>query len=56
MVEINDDGWAIYQKAAKSSCSRQKAPKCFDLNASIYYMEAAALLECNELFLPKTTL
>ena len=57
MVEINDDGWAtLSKKPQKVVVARQKALKCFDLNASIYIWKRQALLECNELFLPKTTL
>jgi len=57
MVEINDDGWATLSKEPQHEVvARQKSPRCFDLNASIYIWKRKALLESNQLFLPKTTL
>ncbi|MOA28792.1 CMP-N,N'-diacetyllegionaminic acid synthase [compost metagenome] len=59
MVELNQDGYATLSKKLPNSVyRRQDAPKCFDMNASIYAWKRDVLMneENNSVFHPSTLL
>ncbi len=57
LVEINDKGFVELSKKNKSEIiRRQDAPKCFDLNASIYVWSRDSLLNCSKVIDAKTGL
>jgi N-acylneuraminate cytidylyltransferase/CMP-N,N'-diacetyllegionaminic acid synthase len=57
LVEINKDGYANLSKQNKISyLSRQMAPKCYDMNASVHVWDRNSLIEDPKLFYPKTKL
>lgn len=59
LVELNQDGYATLSKSLpKSIYRRQDAPKCFDMNASIYAWHRDILMNehINSVFHPTTLL
>lgn len=57
LVEKTADGRVSLSKNLPHGVSRrQDAPKCYDMNASIYIWKREALLECGTLFTDKTGL
>ena len=57
IVERDENRWIkLVKQTERQVVSRQEAPECFDLNASFYIWKQKALLECDQLFLPRTTL
>ncbi|SDX28780.1 cytidylyltransferase domain-containing protein [Paenibacillus sp. CF384] len=57
LVEMNDEGFVRLSKSPdKPIVRRQDAPKCFDMNASIYIWKREILLNDYPLFLPDTVL
>lgn len=57
LVELDDDGIVALSKTlAKPIARRQDAPKCFDMNASIYVWQRDALFENAVLFKQDTHL
>jgi len=57
LVEVHDDGRVSLAKPlAKPVVRRQDAPKCYDMNASIYVWRHDALFEDPAIFKPETAL
>jgi CMP-N,N'-diacetyllegionaminic acid synthase len=57
LVEADQNGYvSISKKPIQPIIRRQDAPKCYDMNASIYAWKRAALLNASGIFLPKTKL
>ena len=57
IVERDENSWIkLVKQTERQVVARQEAPQCFDLNASFYIWKQKALLECDQLFLPRTTL
>ncbi|KWX85126.1 flagellar modification protein B [Paenibacillus riograndensis] len=59
LVEINDEGYAVISKTLPGAIyRRQDAPKCYDMNASIYVWRRDILLNerNNSVFNPTTVL
>ncbi|WP_225442586.1 acylneuraminate cytidylyltransferase family protein [Paenibacillus lycopersici] len=57
LVEMDGDGFVRLSKSSdKPIVRRQDAPKCFDMNASIYIWKRQFLLNDYPLFLPDTIL
>jgi CMP-N,N'-diacetyllegionaminic acid synthase len=57
MVELNDDGVVcLAKKPMDYVCRRQDAPKCYDMNASIYAWKRNILLQSQQIFLENTRL
>lgn len=57
MVEVNAQGAAVLSKPpAGSVVRRQDAPKCYDMNASIYVWRREILMNSDVLFQPDTQL
>lgn len=57
LVEVHDDGRVTLAKPlAKPIVRRQDAPKCYDMNASIYVWQHDALFEDPAIFKPDTAL
>ncbi|MFA7254798.1 MAG: acylneuraminate cytidylyltransferase family protein [Candidatus Omnitrophota bacterium] len=57
MVEVNAKGVAVLSKPpAGSVVRRQDAPKCYDMNASIYVWRREILINSDMLFQPDTLL
>ncbi|MCE3203662.1 acylneuraminate cytidylyltransferase family protein [Paenibacillus sonchi] len=59
LVEINDEGYAVISKTLPGTIyRRQDAPKCYDMNASIYVWRRDILLNerNNSVFNPTTVL
>lgn len=57
LVEVNDEGYAgLSKKLDKVIVRRQDAPKCYDMNASIYIWKREILLNSTSVFQPKTLL
>lgn len=57
MVELDETGAArLVKPLDKATVRRQDAPKCFDMNASIYVWEREVLAAEDKLFLPTTKL
>jgi len=57
MVEISDNGTVqLSKKLDKSIVRRQDAPKCYDMNASIYIWKRDVILNNDSIFLDKTGL
>jgi N-acylneuraminate cytidylyltransferase/CMP-N,N'-diacetyllegionaminic acid synthase len=57
LVEVNDRGVAHLSKSPPGAVvRRQDAPRCFDMNASIYAWTRQALVDNNAVFLPTTAL
>lgn len=57
LVELNEEGVVhLSKKLATPIVRRQDAPKCFDMNASIYIWRRDVLVNDNPLFLPDTLL
>lgn len=57
LVEINDNEEVVLSKKLNNHIiRRQDAPKCYDMNASIYIWKRHILLEQDTLFLKKTGL
>ena len=54
MVEKKRDRYQIVNKLKKKIYSRQKAPKVFSMNSSIYIWTRKTLFKHNSLFLEKT--
>lgn len=57
LVEINPDGFAQLSKTLSVQVERrQDAPRCFDMNASIYVWRREVLMQEDRLFQPDTLL
>lgn len=57
LVEVNYGGKASLSKQLeKAIVRRQDAPKCYDMNASIYIWRRETLIGSESIFLPKTIL
>jgi N-acylneuraminate cytidylyltransferase/CMP-N,N'-diacetyllegionaminic acid synthase len=57
LVEVDNEGNTKLSKNLKNAVvRRQDAPKCFDMNASIYIWRRETLLGSSSVFLPKTIL
>lgn len=57
LVEMNEEGFVRLSKTpATPIVRRQDAPKCFDMNASIYVWKREVLMGDNSLFQPDTLL
>ena len=57
LVELNEAGRVGVSKIKSPPIvRRQDAPKCFDMNASIYVWQWDALMNCNSVFLEDTRL
>ncbi len=57
LVEVDNDGHTTLSKSLENAVvRRQDAPKCFDMNASIYIWRRETLLGSSSVFLPKTLL
>jgi CMP-N,N'-diacetyllegionaminic acid synthase len=57
LVEINPEGHAqLAKKLDKPIVRRQDAPRCFDMNASIYVWNRKTLLNSDSIFQPDTHL
>ena len=50
MVEKNKNTYSLSKKQKKNIFSRQKTPKVFELNASLYIFSRRFLLKKNKLF------
>jgi len=57
LIEVNDTGLVTLSKTLDSRViRRQDAPKCYDMNASIYIWDRNTILNEKSLFMPKTGL
>ena len=56
MVERKNRSYVISKKSTKTFFSRQKLPKVFEMNASIYIFKRNSLIIKNELFTDKTSI
>jgi len=57
LVELNDNGGVELSKPLKSAVvRRQDAPKCYDMNASIYVWQRNVILSSDNLFSADTRL
>ncbi len=57
LVEVNHEGYAsLSKKLDKEIVRRQDAPKCYDMNASIYIWRREAVLNSTTVFQEKTLL
>lgn len=57
LVEVDEFGYAgLSKKLDKEINRRQDAPKCFDMNASIYIWTRNTLMNTSSVFQPKTIL
>lgn len=57
LVELNDQGQVVLSKSSgKAIVRRQDAPKCYDMNASIYVWRHSMLFSRDSLFNPDTQL
>ncbi|MER2076742.1 acylneuraminate cytidylyltransferase family protein [Psychrobacillus psychrotolerans] len=57
LVEVNEEGYAdLSKRLDKVIVRRQEAPKCYDMNASIYIWKREILLNSTSIFQSKTLL
>lgn len=57
LVEVNQEGYAdLSKKLDKGIVRRQDAPKCYDMNASIYIWRRETLVDSTSVFQKKTLL
>jgi len=56
LVEVNQGYASLSKKLEKAIVRRQDAPKCYDMNASIYIWRRETLLNSTSVFLAKTLL
>lgn len=57
LVELDDQGRVrLSKRPEKPVTRRQDAPRCFDMNASIYVWRRKALFQCDSLLVPDTIL
>ena len=54
MIEIKNNRVRLVKKPKKQIINRQKAPKTYDMNASIYIWKRKVLMNSNYLFRKKT--
>lgn len=55
MIELDSEGYARLSKTPDTPVlSRQKAPGCFDMNASIYVWRRESLLQADSVFMDRT--
>ncbi|MBF0440585.1 MAG: acylneuraminate cytidylyltransferase family protein [Oligoflexales bacterium] len=54
MVEVKDGGVHLSKPLPSSVTRRQDAPKCYDMNASIYVWRRDTIVKCDALFQPDT--
>ena len=56
MVEKNKNTYSLSKKSKKNIFSRQKTPKVFELNASLYIFSRKSLLKKEKLFNKHTSI